>query len=479
MMESFYRAFEERHRGSRELIKERQAVYLSFIEPLKALYSSCPALDLGCGRGEWLEILLENGFEARGVDLDQGMLEVCSTLNLPAEQGEALDTLRRLADESQVLVSGLHIVEHMPFECLQQLVAEALRVLKPAGLLILESPNTENLVVGTNSFYFDPTHERPVPHPLLSFLTEHTGFARFKLLRLQEPKALVKAERIALMNVLAGVSPDYAIVAQKAAPAEQMALFDSAFDKEYGVALDTLAKRYDDGLQEEFDRFRKQLEETGARAREVEAALRGSIARTIQAEVKQAAVETLNETLRQQTRQAASEASALREQAHQLDVQLQQARQQFAEAQHHAQHWHLQASAYEAQAKDVLNSTSWRVTKPLRVLMIGLRRLGRSPSYLMRRLLRPVLARAMRWIMARPGLKQRLADRLRRHPVLFQRLRLFALNRGLLGAMSPGPQVAENIQGEDLSTLTPRARQIYTSLRKDLQERESANAYRH
>ncbi|MFB8831468.1 class I SAM-dependent methyltransferase [Azotobacter sp. CWF10] len=224
MMEPFYRAFEERLRGSRELIKERQAVYLSFIEPLKALYSSCPALDLGCGRGEWLEILLENGFEARGVDLDQGMLEVCSTLNLPAEQGEALDTLKRLADESQVLISGLHIAEHMSFECLQQLVAEALRVLKPAGLLILESPNAENLVVGTNNFYFDPTHERPVPHLLLSFLTEHTGFARFKLLRLQEPAALEKAERIALMNVLAGVSPDYAIVAQKAAPAEQMAL---------------------------------------------------------------------------------------------------------------------------------------------------------------------------------------------------------------------------------------------------------------
>ncbi|MFB8831469.1 hypothetical protein ACE0DR_24615 [Azotobacter sp. CWF10] len=144
-------------------------------------------------------------------------------------------------------------------------------------------------------------------------------------------------------------------------------------------------------------------------------------------------METLNETLRQQTQQAASEASALREQAHQLDVQLQQARQQLAEAQHHAHHWQLQASAYEAQVKDVLNSTSWRVTKPLRVLMMGLRKLGRSPSYLMRRLLRPILARAIRWIMARPGLKQRLADRLRRHPVLFQRLRLFALNRGLLG----------------------------------------------
>ncbi|QQE90033.1 class I SAM-dependent methyltransferase [Azotobacter chroococcum] len=526
MTEHFYRAFEERLRGSRALIKERQTVYLPFIAPLKTLYASCPALDLGCGRGEWLEILRENGFEARGIDLDRGMLEACETLNLSTEQGEALETLKLLADESLVLVSGFHIAEHMPFDRLQQLVAEALRVLKPAGLLILETPNAENLVVGTNNFYFDPTHERPIPHLLLSFLIEYTGFARFKLLRLQESPELTEAERIALMNVLAGASPDYGIVAQKGAPSGQMALFDQAFEKEYGLALDTLAKRYDDGLQEEFDRFRKQLEESGARSREVEAALRGSIARTIQAEVKQAAVETLNETLRQQVQQAASESSALREQARQLDAQLQQARQQLDESQrsaHHwqlqvnaheaqandaldslnvlreqawqlgvqlqqarqqldesqrsAHHWQLQANAYEAQVKGVFNSTSWRVTKPLRMLTIPLRRLGRLPLQAMRGLLRPILARAMAWVMARPGLKQRLTDRLRRHPVFFQHLRLFALNRGFLGPAPVSPVHVQALQelgmggSEELLPLTPRARQIYMNLKKAIQEK--------
>lgn len=544
MMEQFYRAFEERLRGSRALIKERQTVYLPFIAPLKMLYASCPALDLGCGRGEWLEILRENGFEARGVDLDQGMLEGCDALSLPAEQGEALETLKLLADESLALISGFHIAEHMPFERLQQLVAEALRVLKPAGLLILESPNAENLVVGTNNFYFDPTHERPIPHLLLSFLTEYTGFARFKLLRLQEPPELAKAERVDLMSVLAGSSPDYGIVAQKGAPAGQTALFDQAFEKEYGLALDTLARRYDDGLQEELERFRRQLEEAGARSREVEAAFRGSIARTIQAEVKQAAVETLNETLRQQAQQAASKSNALWEQTRQLNAQLQQERQQFEaqlqqerwqlesqlqqerqqfetqfqqerqqlnaqlqqdrqqfeaqlhqarqqleiqkqqdrqqleEAQRSAHHWYLQANAYEAQAKDVLNSTSWRVTKPLRLLMIGLRRLGRLPAQVMRRLLRPVLARAMRWVMGRPELKRHLVDRLRRHPTLFQHLRLFALNRGLLGPVPippvhvPIPQGMESEPVEDFSSLmTPRARHIHMQLKKAVQEK--------
>ncbi len=244
----FYRAFEDRHRGSRELIKGRQQVYLPFIEPLKQLYKQCPVLDLGCGRGEWLEILLDNGFKPRGVDLDSDMLEACQALGLPAEQADALVTLKGLPDESQAVVSGFHIAEHIPFADLQELVAEALRVLKPAGLLILETPNAENLVVGTQNFYLDPTHERPIPHLLLSFLTEYSGFARSKLLRLQEPAHLMEGAHVELMDVLGGVSPDYGIVAQKQARPKQMALFDAAFAQEYGLALGTLANRYEQNL---------------------------------------------------------------------------------------------------------------------------------------------------------------------------------------------------------------------------------------
>jgi len=497
--EHFYRAFEGRLRGSRELVKERQAFYLSFVKPLKTLYTNCPALDLGCGRGEWLEILSENGLQARGVDVDPGMLEACYALNLPAEQGEALETLKLLADESLALISGFHIVEHMPFECLQELVAESLRVLKPAGLLILESPNAENLIVGTNNFYLDPSHARPIPHLLLSFLIEHVGFARFKLLRLQEPPELAKAERIALMNVLAGVSPDYAIVAQKWAPAGQMEPFNHAFNKDYGLTLDMLAQRYDGGLQRQFgelkealqevvdntgaalDRLKLPLEETKARleksesrGRSIEAALRENIARTIQAEIKQAAVETLNETLRQQVQQAATESNVLREEARQLELQLQQARQQLSEVQHNSHHWYLRANAYEAQAKDVLNSTSWRITKPLRLLMICLRQLKGVPSQKIRRLLRSVLSRAMRWVMGRPLLRQRLVDRLKRHQTLFQHLRLFALNHGLLGAQMP-PAHASIFSSsggkiEDLVSMTPRARQIFIRIEQSRQK---------
>ena len=79
MSDGFYRAFEDLHRGSRELIKGRQRVYAPFIAPLQQHYGHVPAIDLGCGRGEWLELLTEAGFDAQGVDLDDGKLEDCRT----------------------------------------------------------------------------------------------------------------------------------------------------------------------------------------------------------------------------------------------------------------------------------------------------------------------------------------------------------------------------------------------------------------
>lgn len=164
MSSGFYRAFEDRHRGSRELILGRLEVYLPFIETLKAWHTPCTALDLGCGRGEWLQLLQNNGVQARGVDLDEGMLQACHELNLQAEQGDAIAALQALPDNSLSVVSGFHIVEHIEFSQVQQIAEEALRVLKPGGLLILETPNAENLVVGTHNFYLGNPHQAGAPY---------------------------------------------------------------------------------------------------------------------------------------------------------------------------------------------------------------------------------------------------------------------------------------------------------------------------
>lgn len=153
--------------------------------------------------------------------------------------------------------------------------------------------------------------------------------------------------------------------------------------------------------------------------------------------------------------------------------ELRQAREQLRQSLANAHHWYLQANAHELQAKDVLNSMSWRVTRPLRLLMARVRSLRGGLVRLARRLLRPFLTVAMRWIMGRSELKQRLTNRLRRHPVLFQHLRLFALNRGFLGPLHafPNPQPRHAGPVEDLSVLTPNTRLIYMKLKKAIQDK--------
>ncbi len=245
MSANFYRAFEDKHRGSRDIIKTRLRAYLPFIQPLAHLHPGLAALDLGCGRGEWLELLQDHHIPAQGVDLDDGMLAACRERGFNVTNADAIAHLRAQPDHSLLFITGFHIAEHLPFEVLQTLFAQAHRALMPDGLLILETPNPENLVVGTASFYMDPTHQRPLPAQLLGFLAEHHGFARAKILRLQEEVRLLDGAQPSLYDVLGGVSPDYALIAQPSPQADEPPALTQAFAQESGVSLYALASGYD------------------------------------------------------------------------------------------------------------------------------------------------------------------------------------------------------------------------------------------
>jgi O-antigen chain-terminating methyltransferase len=245
MNDNFYRVFEDRFRGSCEDVKKKLEIYLPFLESFPAGEKPLSALDLGCGRGEWIEMLGERGVDALGVDMNDAMLDVCREKGLSVEKEDAIAVLQSQADESRNIISAIHLVEHLEFDQLRLLVAEAHRVLQPGGLLIMETPNPENIQVATTHFYLDPTHRRPIPPPLLSFLPEYCGFGRVKIIRLNEPRRCAMNDGLMLMDVFNGVSPDYAVVAQKLSPPDLKERFDLVFKREAGLTLDRLAGRYD------------------------------------------------------------------------------------------------------------------------------------------------------------------------------------------------------------------------------------------
>ena len=428
----FYRAFEDRHRGSRELILERLQVYLPYISPLLQLHSPAKALDLGCGRGEWLQICQAVGFEVHGVDLDAGMLQACQDRGLPVTLGDGISYLQSQADASLSVVSGFHVAEHIPFEQLDLLVREALRALKPGGLLILETPNPENLVVGTVSFYLDPTHQRPIPPQLLEFLPSHRGFARIQTLRLQEAQGIQTRQDISLQDVLHGVSPDYAVVSQKAAQPDLMVKFDGAFASDHGTTLDSLAQRFDQ-------------RQTGLMAAHHDT-------RELLVATRQELNHVKSEGLDSQT-----ELQALQSGLAQLQKHVEEMGHGFAALQAEHQRLHLESDALGKERdalrdeRDALrNSLSWKVTAPLR----GVGSFAASP-----------VSFTLQQVLKHPRLSERINGVVSRFPGLHARLRGNAIAQGLMQepALNPGSAAPDT-----LADLSPRARSIHTSLQQEI-----------
>lgn len=245
-MDVFYKKFEDKFRGKRTDIKSRLTFYLPILEKLQTSSQALNILDLGCGRGEWLELLTENGYVAQGVDLDLDMLEACKSLNLNHHHADALQFLKSQTDDAFDVISSFHLIEHLPFDVLKILISETLRVLKPGGLLILETPNSENLVVGSSSFYLDPTHQRPLPAQLVSFLTIFAGFERSNIQFLNA--GVSRDEKPSLLKVIYGVGLDYTVIAQKNAGLDELQKLDAFFDKKINQDLRSLVNEFDDRI---------------------------------------------------------------------------------------------------------------------------------------------------------------------------------------------------------------------------------------
>jgi O-antigen chain-terminating methyltransferase len=224
-LDAFYAEFEDSFRGTRAEIKARMSEYLADVEACGAGLPDSPILDLGCGRGEWLELLRDNSRIARGVDINAEFVRACIDLGLEVERVSAVTGLRQLASGSVGAVTSMHLVEHLDFVELVELIDECNRVLRPGGVLILETPNPENLTVAAVNFYLDPTHRNPLPPPLLHHLVAARGFAGTEVRRLTRLRNVDVPARIdedgphaASVNFLLAqfsAAPDYAVVARK------------------------------------------------------------------------------------------------------------------------------------------------------------------------------------------------------------------------------------------------------------------------
>ncbi|MEA5502226.1 class I SAM-dependent methyltransferase [Halotia wernerae UHCC 0503] len=218
LLDAFYVAFEDQFRGSREQIHDRLKVYLPLIEKTNFGKTDSPILDVGCGRGEWLQLLRESGYKSIGIDINRVMLEQCRDINLEVIESDAIAYLQSLPDESLGIVTGFHIIEHLPLTILINLIYEILRVLKPGGLAIFETPNPQNILVGTNNFYIDPTHLNPLPSPLVKFILEYAGFNAVEVMNLNpyEDSFKVSGSDVAdLFNQYFYGPQDYGVIGRK------------------------------------------------------------------------------------------------------------------------------------------------------------------------------------------------------------------------------------------------------------------------
>lgn len=220
LLDDFYVALEQRFRGSLEDIAKRQQVHLAEMQAAQAEGRLAgPVLDLGCGRGEWLALLQEAGIEAVGVDTNEGQLAEARQRGLAVTRADGLAFMQSEPEARFGAVTAFHLVEHLPFAVLAEWLAAAYRVLKPGGLLLIETPNPENLIVGAHTFHMDPTHQKPVPSGLLDVLCETIGFETAEIRPLhphERLKEALKALPGEIAYLLYGYQ-DYALLTRKPA----------------------------------------------------------------------------------------------------------------------------------------------------------------------------------------------------------------------------------------------------------------------
>jgi O-antigen chain-terminating methyltransferase len=190
-----YGRFAERFRGSEEYVRSGQSLYVPYFTACKEV------LDIGSGRGEFLELMREAGIPARGIDLSRESVDLCRSKGLQAEVADLFPYLDGLADGSLDGIFSAQVVEHLSPARLPEMIRLAGQKLRRGGVIAIETPNPECLAIFATHFYLDPTHARPIPHALLAFYLEEYGIGHLEVIH--------RSPAIETMPALAGLSEDF------------------------------------------------------------------------------------------------------------------------------------------------------------------------------------------------------------------------------------------------------------------------------
>lgn len=214
-----YFDFENHFRGSIDGIKKAQEIYLPYFRDKKNV------LDIGCGRGEFLSLMKDNGIKARGVDIYEPYVDYCNMKQLDAVCGDGAECLARCGEVDGIFLG--QVVEHLKIHQIINICNSAYEKLPEGGCIVIETPNPTSLAIYTNAFYIDPSHVKPV-HPMtIKYCLEKAGFTNTEIIytesskppcAIPELKIDGAAEFNEAMNKVSELlygSQDYAIIAVK------------------------------------------------------------------------------------------------------------------------------------------------------------------------------------------------------------------------------------------------------------------------
>ena len=185
-----YVGFEERFRGSQEEIRQRQLDYVALFA------GASDVLDVGCGRGEFLALLREQGITARGLDINQTMVDVCTEKGLQATAGDAIAYLRSLPDASLGGLIAAQVVEHFDPPYLNAFMELAFEKLRPGAVIVLETINAASWYAFFSSYIRDYTHKQPLHPETLAFLASAAGFQQVEIRFLSPVAERQKLQRL-------------------------------------------------------------------------------------------------------------------------------------------------------------------------------------------------------------------------------------------------------------------------------------------